>query len=594
MLQKSSKVLYGPGQQPLEVMGQFTSNMIYNGLQSEQVVFVMKELKKNLLGLLALTALQLVSRLDGVDQYEKHIYQRFPNLFQGLGTLGVPKKDNTVHICVDLKPLNENVQRENFPLPKVDETLPQLAEATAFSKIDANSGFWQIPLAKESHLLPTFITPFGRYCFTKLPFGISSAPELFQRRMDGILSETEQRYAQIEKEAQAIVWACDKFSCYILGKHFEIETDHKPLVPLLSTKHLDTLPPGILRFRLRLARFDYSINHVPGKSLLTADALSRAPCPPSSMENESITNSDVEVFVGAIISTIPITELDFMKYHTGQLNDPICIRVKQYCVSGWPAIQNIGVELIPYWRVRDDLSVCKDLLLYGTRIVVPTSLKSLTLQKLHQGHLGIQRCHLRAVSSVWWPGSSQQIYQMLDTKLIPAWPYLSDFRCNDQKLKQQQKIHYDRCHRTRLVVPPLEEGSQPIKKPEDATADVTNEAEARVPEKPEGTRAIVTKETENRPPTQPRSPIKTQLQTAQSSDHPIDLTSAHAADPAVTLASANYLKQADTIQQKHHEVGCAGYYVTSMLARHSMVAQASRGMGKTESTCSHFGESINA
>ena len=113
-----------------------------------------------------------------------------------------------------------------------------------------------------------------------------------------------------------------------------------------------------------------------------------------------------------------------MKYHTGQLNDPICIRVKQYCVSGWPAKQNIGVELIPeiiyrlsllipYWRVRDDLSVCKDLLLYGTRIVVPTSLQSLTLQKLHQGHLGIQRCRLRAVSSVWWPGSSQQIYQMV-------------------------------------------------------------------------------------------------------------------------------------------------------------------------------------
>ena len=121
----------------------------------------------------------------------------------------------------------------------------------------------------------------------------------------------------------------------------------------------------------------------------------------------------------------------------------------------------------------------------------------------------------------------------LDTKLIPAWPYLSDFRCNDQKLKQQQKIHYDRRHRTRLV-PPLEEGSQvwitsgdqhtkgtiaseantprsyivntpsgqlrrnrrhltssvdqtldacvscpaqPIEKPEDAAADVTNEAE---------------------------------------------------------------------------------------------------------------------
>ena len=68
------------------------------------------------------------------------------------------------------------------------------------------------------------------------------------------------------------------------------------------------------------------------------------------MKNESITDSDVEVFMGAIISTIPITEMGFAKYHTGQLNDPICIRVKQYCTSGWPAKQNFGAELIPYWR----------------------------------------------------------------------------------------------------------------------------------------------------------------------------------------------------------------------------------------------------
>jgi len=45
----------------------------------------------------------------------------------------------------------------------------------------------QIPLAKQSKLLTTFVTPFGRYCFNKVPFGISSAPELFQRRMNQIL-----------------------------------------------------------------------------------------------------------------------------------------------------------------------------------------------------------------------------------------------------------------------------------------------------------------------------------------------------------------------------------------------------------------------
>jgi len=57
-----------------------------------------------------------------------------------------------------------------------------------YTKLDANSGFWQIPLSPESALLTTFMTPFGRFCFHRLPFGITSAPEHFQRRMSEILS----------------------------------------------------------------------------------------------------------------------------------------------------------------------------------------------------------------------------------------------------------------------------------------------------------------------------------------------------------------------------------------------------------------------
>ena len=59
------------------------------------------------------------------------------------------------------------------------------------------------------------------------------------------MTDTEKRYAQIEKESLAVTWSCEKFSCYILGRHFNID---KPLVPLLSTKNLDNLPPRILRF----------------------------------------------------------------------------------------------------------------------------------------------------------------------------------------------------------------------------------------------------------------------------------------------------------------------------------------------------------
>ena len=63
--------------------------------------------------------------------------------------------------------------------------------ASVFSKLDANSGLWQVPLSKESALLTTFITPFGRFCYNRLPFGITSAPELFQKRMSETLSSLQ-------------------------------------------------------------------------------------------------------------------------------------------------------------------------------------------------------------------------------------------------------------------------------------------------------------------------------------------------------------------------------------------------------------------
>ena len=368
--------------------------------------------------------------------------------------------------------------RETFPLPTVDDVLAQLNGATVFSKLDANSGFWQVPLAPQSRHLTMFITHFGRYQFNKLPFGISSAPEVYQKRMSSLLegligvlcliddvlvfghtaaehdrrlqevlrriqssgatlnvnkcafhqtrikflghnhrqerslrrpredcsynknatsnyhhraqtffghgqinwvnflsifqswrtlfasclvqrmpgpgtqccrrrswlwkmlltkptvlatyspvaetkvsadasshkpwcsppTETtlfytleanslmlpraphrgwESLYAQIEKEALASTWACERFTDYILGKHVTIETDHKPLVSLLhvGSKQLNDLLLTILRFRLRLSRFDYSIEHTPGKQLHTADVLSRAT--PTIRERES-------------------------------------------------------------------------------------------------------------------------------------------------------------------------------------------------------------------------------------------------------------------------------------------------------------------
>ena len=245
-LQKATRSLRGPAGQPLKVLGRFTKKITHTKTKSSsrEVIYVVRGLESNLLGFSAIQNLRLIKRVDSVGITDT-VKQRFAKVFKGLGTLGeeykiqlkenatpyslytprnvplplrekvkeelermesmgviskvdqptpwcagmvvVPKKSGAVRICVDLKPLNESVLREVHPIPKVDDVLGKLAGATVFSKLDANSGFWQIPLAAESRLLTTFITPFGRYCFNKLPFGISSAPELFQKRMSKLL-----------------------------------------------------------------------------------------------------------------------------------------------------------------------------------------------------------------------------------------------------------------------------------------------------------------------------------------------------------------------------------------------------------------------
>ena len=203
------------------------------------------------------------------------------------------------------------------------------------------------------------------------------------------MTETERQYAQIEKEALATTWACEKFTTYVLGKQIVIQTDHKPLVPLFSTKNLDNLPPRILRFRLRLNRFDFTICHVPGKELYTADTLSRAPIAPPGDRSIAF-YKELESALDIIISSLPASQHRLQEYRNAQAQDPVCTQINRYCRDGWPSRSQTPSDIRPYRQARNKLSVVKDLLLYGSRIVIPSLLQSETLRKIHQGHQGIQ------------------------------------------------------------------------------------------------------------------------------------------------------------------------------------------------------------
>ena len=104
------------------------------------------------------------------------------------------------------------------------------------------------------------------------------------------MTSTEQRDAQIEKEALTTSWVCEKSNDFILGKDILIETDHKPLVPLFALKNLDELPPRIQRFRMRLMKYLFNICHIPGKDLIIEDTLSRAPL------RKSPTKTDIRLY----------------------------------------------------------------------------------------------------------------------------------------------------------------------------------------------------------------------------------------------------------------------------------------------------------
>ena len=173
---------------------------------------------------------------------------------------------------------------------------------------------------------------FGLGCLLRQKHGDIWKPVAFASRS---LSETERRYAQIEKEALGVTWACEKLPCYLIGTFFHIETDHKSLVPLLSTKDLSDIPPRIQRFRMRLMRFHYTISHTSGKNLHSADMLSRAPLSHTE-EPHSDLQLQTQAFVDMVIDNLPVSHsrLNQVKFHYD--SDAICSSILKYCREGWP------------------------------------------------------------------------------------------------------------------------------------------------------------------------------------------------------------------------------------------------------------------
>ena len=99
-----------------------------------------------------------------------------------------PKPNGDIRLCIDMRRVNEAVVRERFPFPTVDETLHKLNGSSVFTKLDLRAGFHQIELDEESRQYTVFATADGLFPYKRLMFGLSSAPELYQRIIQQVLS----------------------------------------------------------------------------------------------------------------------------------------------------------------------------------------------------------------------------------------------------------------------------------------------------------------------------------------------------------------------------------------------------------------------
>jgi hypothetical protein len=454
----------------------------------------------------------------------------------------VPKPNGEVRICIDPRDLNKAINREHYKMPTLEEVTSQLSGAQYFTVLDATSGYWAIPLSEESSYLTTFQTPYGRYRYLRMPFGICSAQEVFQKKMDRIfegipgvhiivddilvagstikehderllatlvrarengikfnpkklqrcssevkffgemltkdglkpdpdkvaavkemkspkskkelecqlgmftylsqyspnlsrktaslrdlckndrewnwypehekafseikemitevpgpvlqyydpsipvkvqvdasqtglgavvmqngqpiayasksLTSTQQAYAQIEKEALALVFGCEKFHHYLYGRDFVAETDHKPL-EIIMKKPLHLVPMRLQRMRIRLQRYNVTVKYKPGKSIPVADTLSR-----NGVRNGSVSDDlGLDAYVEAILKQLPVSDEKLAEIRNATNTDSELQELQKHVKQGWPKVMRHVPEIIrPYWNYRDEITVIDGIL----------------------------------------------------------------------------------------------------------------------------------------------------------------------------------------------------------------------------------------
>lgn len=241
------------------------------------------------------------------------------------------------------------------------------------------------------------------------------------------LSLTEQRYPPIEKEALGIVWAVERFQIYLLGISFTLETDHRPLEVLFTVKSRPTA--RIERWMLRLQSFNFTVVYRKGSTNI-ADSLSRLS---SHLEDNWLEES--QIYIRRVVASTLATLSDYSTNVDFDEDTEISIRTIQETAAldisevveatekdeELQAVKRAVMEetwtselVKPFAAFRNELSFVNGLIMRGSKLVIPSSLRNRMLVLAHEGHPGQTIMKRRLRDRCWWPKIDQDAAKTCD------------------------------------------------------------------------------------------------------------------------------------------------------------------------------------
>ena len=132
---------------------------------------------------------QVKAEIDKMEEQGVIVKQHDPTPW--VNSITIVRKPGKVRVCLNPTKLNKAILRSPHPVKTLEETVAKMPDAKVFSTLDADAGYWQIQLDEESSKLCTFNTPWGRYRFTPLPFGVSMASDVFNETMQELFHDLD-------------------------------------------------------------------------------------------------------------------------------------------------------------------------------------------------------------------------------------------------------------------------------------------------------------------------------------------------------------------------------------------------------------------